>query len=196
VVDENYAHMIRGLSGDFLRYVNDELFGTGKGFVVDDLGAYDFLNDDEDESGKHCLSPTTMGERGDHKRPRTRSAKATAQERLGHMEDEDEMLQMAIEASLLDAQSPQGKDQNEAPPADTALLGEHLRSSSPSSISPDPTLGTATTATVKPPAKTGSARDIRAEVRARRLRHLNSVSNGMSDSDVMRSPVTSEDEGT
>ncbi|KAK3115616.1 hypothetical protein LTR53_004874 [Teratosphaeriaceae sp. CCFEE 6253] len=102
LMNEDYAHNIRGLSGDFLRYVGDALHG--KGHRVDGLGAGELWEHDDEDGPKRCSSPTSEGQRGDFKRPRMGTRRSSVMDKSPITPgDEEEMLQRAIAASLQDS---------------------------------------------------------------------------------------------
>ncbi|KAK1059695.1 hypothetical protein LTR74_012426 [Friedmanniomyces endolithicus] len=54
-MDEKYAHTIRGLGGDFLRYTFDTIYGAGGGYKLEGLGSNDMCDADEEDQEEHLL---------------------------------------------------------------------------------------------------------------------------------------------
>ncbi|KAK3075182.1 hypothetical protein LTR53_001713 [Teratosphaeriaceae sp. CCFEE 6253] len=151
LMNEDYAHNIRGLSGDFLRYVNDALHG--KGHRVDGLGAGELWENDDEDGPKRCSSPTSEGQRGDFKRPRMGTRRSSVMDESPITpEDEEEMLQRAIAASLQDSGVRDARSRSWAP-STHGTASRPARPSPPSSAfsSQGRTLGDMAAHPVTPP---------------------------------------------
>ncbi|KAK4890132.1 hypothetical protein LTR27_011124 [Elasticomyces elasticus] len=111
-MNEEYAHRIRGLSGDFGRYTFELLYSTGKGTRVDGLNSGDMAEDGEDgedgeddeEDGKRDLSPMSKrSPAGDSKRWKGEGGSKRRDEDLDtFMSEEDRDMEIAMERSLQD----------------------------------------------------------------------------------------------
>ncbi|KAK5695858.1 hypothetical protein LTR97_008278 [Elasticomyces elasticus] len=111
-MNEEYAHKIRGLSGDFGRYTFELLHSTGRGIRVDGLNSEDMAEDgqdeedyeDDEEDGKRDLSPMSKkSPTGDWKRLKGVSGSKRRDEKLDtFMSDEDRDMEIAKERSLQD----------------------------------------------------------------------------------------------
>ncbi|KAK5678670.1 hypothetical protein LTS10_009114 [Elasticomyces elasticus] len=111
-MNEEYAHKIRGLSGDFARYTLELLYGTGKGTRVDGLTSSDMAengedgedHEDDEEDGKRDLSPMSKrSPTGDWKRLKGEGCSKRRDGKLDtFMSDEDRDMEIAKERSLQD----------------------------------------------------------------------------------------------
>ncbi|KAK3622616.1 hypothetical protein LTR56_022081 [Elasticomyces elasticus] len=111
-MNEEYAHRIRGLSGDFGRYTFELLYSTGKGTRVDGLNSGDMAedgedgenNEDDEEDGKRDLSPMSKrSPASDSKRWKGEGGSKRRDEDLDtFMSEEDRDMEIAMERSLQD----------------------------------------------------------------------------------------------
>ncbi|KAK1064954.1 hypothetical protein LTR33_011944 [Friedmanniomyces endolithicus] len=113
-MDEKYAHTIRGLGSDFLRYTFDAIYGMGRGYQLAGLDSNDMCDADEEEEGKHSLSPASGSSGGDQKRRKSEDEEVR-EEMDEYLLDEDEQMQRGIANSLRDAKESHCDSGNEEP---------------------------------------------------------------------------------